>query len=38
MPPPDLPNGVPIDANLSVSNPLEEDPHSTVTDLARFLG
>jgi hypothetical protein len=36
--PANLPDRPTADSNLRVSNSLEEYPHSTVTDLARFLG
>jgi hypothetical protein len=35
---PNLTDRATVDANLRASNSLEEYPHSTVTDLARFLG
>jgi hypothetical protein len=38
VPPSDRPDGGPFDAHLGAGHPLEQDPHSTVTDLARLRG
>jgi len=38
MAPPDAPNDPSPDAHLRARDALEDDPHSTVTDLARLRG